>query len=291
MLPVGRQEVEKPHHLAPALLGVGLLLFAQLVHPVKGQRGEGELAFVQRHVLLAEPVDQQGHRSLQVAVVQQRFDHAGISLGRAELLHVFAPEGHVAGGAAGPVPGGQRGGHLIGRLGRLASRKRRHLLHAGGGKLVPPCGQSVQAAGSLLLQLLPVGHGRFAFQAGQQAEEPFEQIDQLVDAKVVHGAIGRVKQRELPAEPQHVPGVHQRSALDGPMQQVFALLQQPPGPVQLPLVQSQLGRSEQGVQLTSHPGGGRADAFPLPPTGFRVAHAAEQPGQERPFQLFGPFLH
>ena len=76
------------------------------------------------------------------------------------------------------------------------------------------------------------GGGRLLLDLHVDVEDLRDQGDQLVDAVVVDAVLRRREEAVLAAETQDVPGIDQRPALDGPVQQVFDLAQQRGGLLQ-----------------------------------------------------------
>ena len=64
---------------------------------------------------------------------------------------------------------------------------------------------------------------RFGPRAGTQVENLFHEINQIVHAKVVDCVLQSREQAEISAKPDDVPGIHQRAALDAPLDQVLDL--------------------------------------------------------------------
>ena len=83
---------------------------------------------------------------------QQGVDDQGVGLGRAEVFRAAAPEGQVAGGGSGLVPGPQGRRHVIGRVAGLAAGDALDRADLGGGELVPPGGQGFEPVGGSALQ-------------------------------------------------------------------------------------------------------------------------------------------
>ena len=190
--------------------------------PAQRERVERGVAIFERRALdLADPLQHERHRGDLVAALQQRFDDQLKRLGRIELIDEHPPELDVAGRRAGLVPGGQRAGHEVrGDLDFLAHEPL-DAADAGRGVFVPPGGEPLERGGKHGFVRRVVDGGRLGPGTGAQVENLLDQLDQVVDAKIVDRVFQRGKQAEVAAEADDVPRVDERAALDAALEQVF----------------------------------------------------------------------
>ena len=144
-------------------------------------------------------------------------DHQGICLGRLETFERVPPEGHVAGGRSGGVPGLQGGGHVDGRFpGLRGPTCLARELDLGTGKFVPPGGQLIHAHGDMPFGMVasPAAAAAFCNRLHVGGKNLADQVDEVVDAVVVNAVFGGGKQasigRRNPACSRDLPGPRTR---------------------------------------------------------------------------------
>ena len=151
----------------------------------------GVAVFERRVIDLADPLQHEGHRGDAIAAIEKRLDDQLKRFGRIELVDEHSPEFDVARGSARFVPGAQGPGHEIRRDFDFLADESFDAADAGRGVLVPPGGESIEGGGENLFVCGVVDRGRFGPGAGTKIENLLDQLDQIVDAKIVNRVFDR----------------------------------------------------------------------------------------------------
>ena len=96
---------------------------------------------------LTDPLHHQRHRSDQVVLIQQRFNHKLKRLRRVEHVDELLPERDVASCCPSLMPGAQCSRHQVCRNPHFPADQMLHTAYRSSGKLIPPTSQAIHRTG------------------------------------------------------------------------------------------------------------------------------------------------